>query len=183
MAIKTFTAGSVLTASDTNTYLANSGLVYVTSTSFTAATTVNVDNCFTSTYDNYRIIIRAVGSGGLETAFMRMRASGTNSLVNYYQGGWYASCTNASGYLSVNNGTAWFVLNVINAIPSNTSLDVYAPKLAEHTNYTGQCSEAGTSMWAINGNHRVSTAYDGFSLYLNATNMTGSVTVYGYRKA
>jgi hypothetical protein len=31
MAIKTFTTGEVLTASDTNTYLANSGLVYVKS--------------------------------------------------------------------------------------------------------------------------------------------------------
>jgi hypothetical protein len=29
MAIKTFTTGEVLTAADTNTYLANSGLVYV----------------------------------------------------------------------------------------------------------------------------------------------------------
>jgi hypothetical protein len=30
MAIKTFTTGEVLTASDTNTYLANSGLVFET---------------------------------------------------------------------------------------------------------------------------------------------------------
>jgi hypothetical protein len=29
MAIKTFTTGEVLTASDTNTYLANAGLVFV----------------------------------------------------------------------------------------------------------------------------------------------------------
>ena len=34
MAVKTFSTGEVLTASDTNTYLNNGGLVYITSTIF-----------------------------------------------------------------------------------------------------------------------------------------------------
>ena len=40
MAIKTFTTGEVLTASDTNTYLANAGLVYITSTAVWLVKTV-----------------------------------------------------------------------------------------------------------------------------------------------
>ena len=60
MAIKTFTTGEVLTAADTNTYLANSGLVYITSVSLagaTAASPVAITSCFSSTYTNYRIVV------------------------------------------------------------------------------------------------------------------------------
>ena len=38
MAIKTFTSGAVLTAADTNTYLTNSGLVYIAQGELTSAT-------------------------------------------------------------------------------------------------------------------------------------------------
>ena len=56
MAVKTFT-NEQLTASDTNTYLANAGLVYITSTTVgSAVSSVTVSNCFSSTYDHYRII-------------------------------------------------------------------------------------------------------------------------------
>ena len=37
MAIQTFTSGQILTAADTNTYLANSCLTYVSSGSFSGA--------------------------------------------------------------------------------------------------------------------------------------------------
>ena len=55
MAIKTFTTGEVLTASDTNTYLANAGLVYIAATTASAQTTIAIDNCFTTTYAHYFI--------------------------------------------------------------------------------------------------------------------------------
>jgi hypothetical protein len=56
MAIKTFTTGEVLTASDTNTYLANSGLTYITQGTVSANTTLNFTSIFTSAYDNYRVV-------------------------------------------------------------------------------------------------------------------------------
>ena len=57
MAVKTFTTGEVLTAADTNTYLANSGLVYVGGGSFTTAANPDFDNVFSATYDHYRIYL------------------------------------------------------------------------------------------------------------------------------
>jgi hypothetical protein len=58
MAIKTFTTGEVLTASDTNTYLANAGLVYVKSQTIgTGVSSVIVSDCFTTDYDNYKIVV------------------------------------------------------------------------------------------------------------------------------
>ena len=70
MAIKNFTTGEVLTAADTNTYLANSGLVYVTSqTVGSAVSTVTVPGAFSTTWNDYRIIY----SGGTATASTDMQ--------------------------------------------------------------------------------------------------------------
>ena len=56
MAVKTFTT-EVLTSADTNTYLANSGLVYITSTTIgTGVSSVTLSSVFSATYDNYRVI-------------------------------------------------------------------------------------------------------------------------------
>ena len=50
MAIKTFTTGEVLTAADTNTYLANSGLVYVASGTVAANTALNFTSLITASF-------------------------------------------------------------------------------------------------------------------------------------
>lgn len=177
MGYPVFASGDVLNASDMNAV----GLWRVASVSFSGAT-INVNNCFTSDYDNYRIVIRALGSGALTTMFMQMRLSGTPANTNYYQGGLFGTAVGGSGALNVNNGTAWFINNTISTSPSNTVMDIYSPALAEQTNYTAQSSEAGNAMWTIAGNHRTATAYDGFTLTVSGTTITGSLQVYGYRK-
>ena len=52
MAIKTYVSSTTLSASDMNTYSANSGLVYITEVVATSGTTLSVNSCFTSTYSN-----------------------------------------------------------------------------------------------------------------------------------
>jgi len=88
MAIKTFTTGEVLTAADTNTYLANSGLVYVSTTTFTATSTrVALPlNTFTTTFDSYRILFRttAQSAAGAVTYSLVFRSAGTDSTVGMF---------------------------------------------------------------------------------------------------
>ena len=82
MAVKTFTS-STLTASDTNTYLANAGLVYVTSvTGGTGVTTITVSNCFSSTYDAYRIVLTGGTASSSESLSRRGRYRFCHSQVN-----------------------------------------------------------------------------------------------------
>jgi hypothetical protein len=86
MAIKTFTSGEVLTSADTNTYLANSGLVYIAegSTS-TSVLGLNFNNVFTSTYDNYRIMIdyfKPVTAARFVA--LQLRVGGADTATNYY---------------------------------------------------------------------------------------------------
>ena len=85
MAVKTFTSGEVLTASDTNTYLNNGGLVYVKSQTIgSAVSSINVTSAFDSTYDIYAITVTG-GAGSTPAAWtLRLGATATN----YYNAGY-----------------------------------------------------------------------------------------------
>ncbi len=85
MAIKTFTTGEVLTAADTNTYLNNGGYVYVGGGSFTTTANADFDNVFTSTYDDYRIVLTFTAISANNTQFFRfIDSAGSVVTTNNY---------------------------------------------------------------------------------------------------
>jgi hypothetical protein len=190
MAIKTFTTGEVLTAADTNTYLANSGLVYITSVSLagaTAASPVNITSCFSSTYTNYRIVV----SGFINTsaAFLNFQllsgttpanAAGSYKVQRLLANGATVSGTSASqtcGNLPPGDTTG-----------SASSADIYNPNQAVFTNFVGTGNYNGNTGAPIididSTTHNVSTAYDGIRLFPEGgTVTTATFTIFGYRKA
>jgi hypothetical protein len=180
MAIKTFTTGEVLTAADTNTYLANSGLVYVTSaTAGSAVSTLTVSNCFSATYDNYRIVI----SGGTASASgnnMNFQFSGITG-SDYQTAGFFMTygtptvsafasaqiTTWLIGFFGLNN--TGVTMDVISPFASKWKGMSTASPLTYNYSFTGQCSST--------------TSATGFTLTPAAGTFTGqTVTVYGYRK-
>ena len=185
MAIKTFTTGEVLTASDTNTYLANSGLVYVTSTTFSGSSTVQVSNCFTSTYDHYKIILSAYGSAN-SFAKLQLTLSGTPATSSYYRTGFYAYSAGLANYsggpeAQIQPISAW---NTGTGSGMASSLEILNPAKANKTAFDGfSLDPIAPTIYKIFSMHDTETAYDGFKLFPNSGTMTGTVTVYGYRKA
>jgi hypothetical protein len=185
MAIKTFTTGEVLTASDTNTYLANSGLVYVTSTTIgSAVSSVTITNVFSSTYDNYRIMV----SGSVATnadSSIRVRPGNDTTAGSYFSGGLYVKYDGTSPGYVVNNGTTTGI-EVALTDTTNTAFafDLMSPNLATHTRtVSGIC--AGTQFTsAYSGVHKVATAYTSITIAVASGTLTGgTITVMGYRKA
>ena len=177
MAIKTFTTGEVLTASDTNTYLANSGLVFVSSTTIgTAVSSVTVSNCFSSTYTNYKI----VAFGGIGSSLQAMSMTLTGSATSYYQIlTYWAYAGGAASSAGVSNQAQWAYIG--ESGDSNTiDIDVLGPNTAKYTQFAGNYigSVAGT----IAGYHAQTTAYTGFTIATGGTMTGGTITVYGYRK-
>lgn len=187
MAIKTFTSGEVLTASDTNTYLANAGLVYVTSKTWTTtANAQQIDNCFTSTFANYRIVVSTIGSqASPDNIYLRL-VDGTTPIAttNYYN-------------LLIFNSTAGTTRNWL---PSNANLyvgyvgnnsgqsviDIFNPQVAQYT--------SGNVSWMGNGTgdfyagttaifRNDTTQYEGIYLHIGSGTWSGTATVYGYRQA
>ena len=176
MAIKTFTT-EVLTSADTNTYLTNSGLVYVTSATIgTTVSSVAVASCFSSTYENYKIIV----NGGVGSSLQAIRMIMTGSTASYYQNLAYWNYAGVATVLGVSAGANWTYIG--ESGDSNTiNIDIMNPNLVKYTQFVG--SYIGSVGGAIQGYHAVATAYTGFTLSVGGTMTGGTITVYGYRKA
>ena len=177
MAIKTFTTGEVLTASDTNTYLANSGLVYITSATIgTAVSSVTVSNCFSSTYDNYKI----VAYGGTGSALQAMTFKLGASTVSYYSVLTLSTYAGVQTILGASNTNGW-IYSGESGNSQTLNMDVLGPNIAKMTQFSAQY--IGSIYGVTGGYHDVATAYTGFTLSVAGTMTGGTITVYGYRKA
>jgi hypothetical protein len=189
MAIKTFSTGEVLTAANTNTYLANSGWVYVTSTTFSAVSTVSLNNCFSSTYDHYKVIINNYGSTTSFTRW-RLRASGSDSSASSYFRYGFNTVYNAGSLVVYNGGpeTSWVPCTSYGpaaAGSGTTELFISNPFLSTSNTMTttdANDSDAAQS-YKLNGMYNQTTSFDGFTIFPNGGTITGNITVYGIRKA
>ena len=189
MSINTFTAGEVLTAADTNTYLANSGLVYITEAAFS---TTALDGIFTSTYDNYRIVVNDVyimGVAGLVQFNYRDTANATVSVANYQSAALRFDTSGTSfNFGNTAQAQADTGVNVNTGVGDSGCfvMDVYGPRLARPTSSTlsGDGVITGVTMVQSSQRYTANTAMAGIVFKTSSgTIASGRVFVYGYRKA
>jgi len=184
MAVKTFTS-EILTSSDTNTYLANSGLVYVTNATATSGTSLSVNNCFTSTYSAYRIIVSRATLGGTTGLSLRMRASGTDQATLYYSiRSGFDYTTGVVSVSNISNGANFELPLITDTTSAACVIDVYNPQLALKTQISAQGSDSrtgGLGALTAGGMLNNTTAYDGFTIFSAQTITSLNLTVYGYR--
>jgi hypothetical protein len=181
MAIKTFTTGEVLTASDTNTYLANSGLVYIKEQTIgTGVSTVTVNAAFSADFDNYKIII----SGGVGSAAQFLRLQIGAAAAAYYAGFSAVNYgTNLSENSVVNNGAIFSNAGIMDTSNINMNVEVQSPFLTKPTYVSGSIATSGRA-GAFAGVLSNSTSYTSFVMSPTSGTMTGgTITVYGFRKA
>jgi len=183
MAIKTFTTGEVLTASDTNTYLANSGLVYIKQqTVGNTVSSVTVSDAFSATYDNYRIVY----SGGVGSTLISLNLKLGASTTQYYSGVNYVAYSALATPVSSgdNNAAQFSFVGYASADYTQASFDLINPFLARFTSINACSWAAVTVAGTSSGLHQVATSYSSFILSTNTGTITGgTIYVYGYRKA
>jgi hypothetical protein len=179
MAIKTFTTGEVLTAADTNTYLANSGLVFVKQQTFgTAVTSVTVSDAFSATYDSYLIVLAGGTCTGETNIGLQLgsKTSGYKSQLVYAS--WNATLVAFGGTASPN------VQYVASGGTSGMqgTIQVSNPFLAKNTFVSGNWNAQSDTGFA-SGQTADTTSYTAFTMVLGGGTITGgTVTCYGYRK-
>ena len=156
----------------------SSGLAFVTSAAV-SGTSFSINNCFSATYTNYRIIYNFTVAD--ENMTFRLRVGGSdNSTSNYGRQRLYCAATAVQGarttgatswtdYLGSDGASFWI-------------MDIFSPFLA-----------AKTSAWLENGynastdpafnlgslQQQQTTSFDGFTI-AGANTMTGTCYVYGY---
>lgn len=186
MAVKTFTTGEVLTAADTNTYLNNGGLVYITQASATSGSTLSISNCFTSTYANYRLLAYNVTTNGSAAMPFQLVKSGTAAATNYNLQRLYVQGATVGG-ASGTGGTSW---NFAYQYPSTAQfivMDLFNPQVTGATNMMlWQNYRDNANVPYIEqrfGYHSTSDSYDGFRVTTTDTYTASTIIVYGYRQA
>jgi hypothetical protein len=164
------------------------GATLVAQNSFTAASSVEIDNVFTSAFDFYKINLSFVKTASSARILFQLRASGSNSTTNYrYQ---VIRATNASvdTFNQVVFGTDR-VPTSDNSTEGGTgswSWNVYNPALALNTtfdsmNYAFDGSFANTGV--IIGEQNSAEVRDGFRFFTAGGTFTGKVKVYGMRNS
>jgi len=167
-----------------------SGLTLINTTTYSAVSTISVNNCFTGTYQNYKIIIQSTATGATTPTDLRwrFRVGGTdNANATYNEELWYG--TASTGTVS----GAWVAGSTSLGLPSGqgeylgeTSLEVFSPQLAQRSIILGIGVAAGsanthyqTRFQYFNAN----TQFDGFTLFPSSGNFTGTVRTYGYQNS
>lgn len=154
--------------------------------SFSGASSVSLNGCFSATYLNYFISLNYITSA-ISNQTWRLRVSGTDASGAHYQ----TSLVGINGQgtarnSSVDAGTSW-VLNsgytTAQKLQSN-SINIFNPFATDWTtvNLMSVGVDSGNSTFARSGgaNHIQATSYDGFTIITDSGNMTGTVRIYGY---
>jgi hypothetical protein len=159
------------------------GLVFVAGASFTTSLGVNVNNVFTSTYRNYKIIIEGEGSeSGGSFIDMRMRVGGTdNSGANYFYSYHTVNASSTGADVGAGSQTVWRVFNAAN-LRFGCDITITGPQLTDEHNFNALFATAGTGIGITGrsgGTFNAATSFDGFSLIPVSGTITGTYRVYG----
>ena len=165
------------------------GLVYLTGTTFSAASTVSLPaSTFSSTYSNYKIMFDITAASTNATALnARLRISATdNSASNYYNSG-IGSVTSANTvvYARADFASAFLFGYLISTDANPLTVDVMQPfssTVATKVAFSHFGRDAGGSVAGHTGGggHNTTTSFDAFTIYPAAGTITGSYKVYGY---
>jgi len=164
------------------------GFIPVTSGSFSSATTVSVNSCFTSTYNNYWLQVYTTSSGG--SATLKMRVASVDSSASYYDAKLAtsgATGTTVTGSTQINVTTGFTVSTGLTQTIYNMNIILTNPALASPTFMSTLPGYGFTSApsYGINinaGYHGVSTAYDGFTLTFSSST-SGNYRIWGMKNA
>ena len=153
--------------------------------SFSAVTSVSLNDVFSSTYDNYMIVVSNLSCATNVNDFkLRLRVAGAdNSSSNYETGRYYvgAFATTGAGNTNSELGTAFQCLQMNNTIQQGVTIFMQNPFLTANT----VASSIGSGLlFDLNGGvTTVTTSYTGFTFITAAGgNIAGTVSVNGYNK-
>lgn len=150
--------------------------------SFSAASSISINGCFSSLYDNYRIYM-----GGVCSVFSvldsRLRLSGSDSAVNY--GGQTLRASGAT-VSAASGATTAATIGAIHTTQSIITIDLVGPSKTEQTAIYGVCGlGSAPRIDHCASFHTNATAYDGITFLpdigTSGRTLTGTLRIYGMR--
>jgi hypothetical protein len=140
-----------------------------------------VSNCFSSTYDDYKIRI----TGGLASSVGFLAFQLNNSSTNYFAG--YAGSTYLAGaYVGDfnNNASKWTIAGGHTTVVLTMNMDLWQPFNTKPTWMQTGVMFLSNAYGTAAGENTPATSHTGFIITPQSGTLTGgTITVYGYRKA
>jgi hypothetical protein len=182
------------TAMNTALGTKKAGMVLLNTTSFSAVASQSINDVFSATYDNYRIVANILGAGAGGGGFgtnLRLRVSGADNTASNYRYAGYGLGDNAAALFKVQSSglaTSFLLEAASSQSYSYKVIDVFSPFKTENTSiqYQGMYLESTPQFFGydMGGVLSVTTSYTGFTLFTptGGTTIEGRVSVYGYNK-
>jgi hypothetical protein len=160
-------------------------LVFITSSTFTTSSAVNINSCFSSSYQNYRVIVDVTSASASATQLaVKFRASGTDSSSDYYSWGIEPNAGSDTIFVARGANISNGIVGYQGANGTKAGMDVFAPFASTRTFFTTNYSSITAAPLNIvgfsNGCHNVASSYDGISIIAASGTITGTIYVYGY---
>jgi hypothetical protein len=171
------------------TSTANSGgtvTVNGNTTTFTGVNNFSLNGVFSSTYDNYRIMLTFVSTNADEDLNLRLRAAGVDAATNYDRQNLGISATTVFGGRTTGQTSLTIAGGVSNTARNSITAEIFSPNLAAATTFTviNYLTTSSARVEFNFGRHTTTSAYDGFTMIPQngASTLTGTISVFGYKK-
>lgn len=147
--------------------------------SFSGASSVSLNDVFSSKYEFYQINIRAVNSSNTQTLNFRLRASASDlSGANYYYG---RVLGNTSTTVSSSGGSATTAAVTTGIATGDCFQTIRFAYTQTEPRWEGNGYNSETSaITTFAGGYRATQAVSGISFYASSGNITGTLSVFGY---
>jgi hypothetical protein len=149
---------------------------------FSGCSSVSLNDVFSATYQNYKIVINYSGTVS-DYLYFRTRASGTDLSSSIY-GRTVIIMDSAIGYLSSASQSAGWSGNTTANFNGSSEVNVYSPFESAVTRVFASGTNkraSNTSAVFMHGNIiDNTTSYDGITFYPSSGTVTGTIRVYGF---
>ena len=160
---------------------AASAMTYVGGATFSGSSSQSLNNVFTSTYQNYAVLVNLVNSSETQIA-IRFRVSGSDNTTSNYNSIATYTAVSAPPQTDVGRASAsdFYTSNVKSLAQSWHFLD---PQLSAKTTWSAEQSAfdySGTIYTTrCSGMFNATTVFDGFTVFPVSGTFTGQIRVYG----
>ena len=161
------------------------GMVLLNTTSFSVVATQDVNDVFSSTYDNYRILVSFKANTSEASIGFRFKTATVDSGSNYQ---YYISAfgTNGTSYTQSSTGASQGIFGRVGSDNyGGYAIDILSPNLARATTYAGHgLGDGSTAVFTERavGLVLTNTQYTGIQLRADSNSVSGEMSIYGFNK-
>jgi hypothetical protein len=163
------------------------GLTQVVNASFTAASSLILNNVFSAAYDNYKIMTTLTQNSTFSATFMQLRTGSTTVTSNYDRRGVFINGVSSVSGSGTAGDTYMLIGNTGNGGTSFHTIELSNPFLARVTVGTllaaDNDSGGGRELFANAIYNSNSTSYESMVIGCSSGTITGNIKIYGYRNS